>query len=257
MFVGKRKKHSHKQKSEDTNQENFIYYSESINGKTYILVIVDDFSRFTWVQFLRLKDEAREFIIKFLKMIQVRLNASVMNIRTDNETEFVSQSLRIYYEDIGISRETSVARTSQQNGVVERQNRTLVEAACNMLIYAKAPLFLNDIDLLLDSSVALIAFADADHASCQDTRRSTSGSVQFLGERLYKLVIKKAKEYHFIKERVKNGVIELYFINTEYQLAYLFTKALGRDRIEFLINKLKMRSFTPETLKQLMDEVDE
>nr|GEY46597.1 retrovirus-related Pol polyprotein from transposon TNT 1-94 [Tanacetum cinerariifolium] len=63
--------------------------------------------------------------------------------------------------------------------------------------------------------------------------------------------------YHFIKEQVENGVIELYFINTEYQLADLFTKALGRDRIEFLINKLGMRSFTPETLKQLMDEVDE
>nr|GFA06765.1 retrovirus-related Pol polyprotein from transposon TNT 1-94 [Tanacetum cinerariifolium] len=56
---------------------------------------------------------------------------------------------------------------------------------------------------------------------------------------------------------VENGVIELYFINTEYQLADLFTKALGRDRIKFLINKLGMRSFTPETLKQLMDEVDE
>nr|GEV35449.1 retrovirus-related Pol polyprotein from transposon TNT 1-94 [Tanacetum cinerariifolium] len=56
---------------------------------------------------------------------------------------------------------------------------------------------------------------------------------------------------------VENGVIELYFINTEYQLADLFTKALGRDKIEFLINKLGMRSFTPETLKQLMDEVDE
>nr|GEV96713.1 uncharacterized mitochondrial protein AtMg00810-like [Tanacetum cinerariifolium] len=62
--------------------------------------------------------------------------------------------------------------------------------------------------------------------------------------------------YHFIKEQVENGVIELYFVNTEYQLANLFTKALGRDRIEFLINKLGMRSFTPETLKQLMDEVD-
>nr|GEW93589.1 retrovirus-related Pol polyprotein from transposon TNT 1-94 [Tanacetum cinerariifolium] len=56
---------------------------------------------------------------------------------------------------------------------------------------------------------------------------------------------------------VENGVIELYFVNTEYQLADLFTKALGRDRTEFLINKLGMRSFTPETLKQLMDEVDE
>nr|GEV71589.1 copia protein [Tanacetum cinerariifolium] len=64
-------------------------------------------------------------------------------------------------------------------------------------------------------------------------------------------------KYHFIKEQVKKGVIELYFINTEYQLEDLFTKALGRDRIEFLINKLGMRSFLPETLKQLTDEVDE
>nr|GEW98090.1 retrovirus-related Pol polyprotein from transposon TNT 1-94 [Tanacetum cinerariifolium] len=60
--------------------------------------------------------------------------------------------------------------------------------------------------------------------------------------------------YHFIKEQVENGVIELYFINTEYQLADLFTKALDRDRIEFLTNKLRMRSFTHETLKKLMNE---
>nr|GEU35845.1 hypothetical protein [Tanacetum cinerariifolium] len=175
---------------------------------------------------------------------------------------------------------------------------------------------------LKDSSVALTSFVDADHAGCQDTCRSTSGSVEFLGERLiswsskrqnstaisstkaeyialsgccaqilwmrsqlsdYGIGFKKIPmycdnksaialccnnvqhsrskhiniRYHFIKEQVENGVIELYFVNTEYQLAYLFTKALGRDRIEFLINKLGMRSFTPETLKQLMDEVDE
>nr|GEV48612.1 retrovirus-related Pol polyprotein from transposon TNT 1-94 [Tanacetum cinerariifolium] len=55
--------------------------------------------------------------------------------------------------------------------------------------------------------------------------------------------------YHFIKEHVENGVIELYFVNTEYQLADIFTKALGRERIKFLINKLSMRSFTLETLK--------
>nr|GEX92758.1 retrotransposon protein, putative, unclassified [Tanacetum cinerariifolium] len=63
--------------------------------------------------------------------------------------------------------------------------------------------------------------------------------------------------YHFIKEHVENGVIELYFVNTEYQLADIFTKALGRERIEFLINKLGMRSFTSETLQQLIDEVNE
>ncbi|GJV96645.1 retrovirus-related pol polyprotein from transposon TNT 1-94 [Tanacetum coccineum] len=114
----------------------------SVNRKKYILVIVDDYSRFTWMKFLASKDEALDFIIKFLKMIQVRLNAAVRNIRTDNVTEFVNQTLRYYYEQVGISRETSVAQTPQQNGVVEQRNRTLVEAACTMLIYAKAPLYL-------------------------------------------------------------------------------------------------------------------
>ncbi|GJW63302.1 hypothetical protein Tco_0115186 [Tanacetum coccineum] len=55
----------------------------------------------------------------------------------------------------------------------------------------------------------------------------------------------------------KKGVVELYFVNTKYQLADIFTKALGRERIEFVINKLAMRSFTPETLKQLADEAEE
>ncbi|GJU79899.1 retrovirus-related pol polyprotein from transposon TNT 1-94 [Tanacetum coccineum] len=63
-------------------------------------------------------------------------------------------------------------------------------------------------------------------------------------------------QIHLIKEHVENGVIELYFVNTEYQLADIFTKALARERIEFLINKLGIRSFTPETLKHLTDEVD-
>ncbi|GJZ45016.1 retrovirus-related pol polyprotein from transposon TNT 1-94 [Tanacetum coccineum] len=63
--------------------------------------------------------------------------------------------------------------------------------------------------------------------------------------------------FHFIKEQVENGVVELYFVNTEYQLADIFTKALNRERIEFLINKLGMQSFTPETLKQLADEAEE
>ncbi|GJU07414.1 putative reverse transcriptase domain-containing protein [Tanacetum coccineum] len=75
-------------------------------------------------------------------MIQVRLKETVRRIRTDNGTEFVNQTLREYYEKVGISHETSVARSPQQNGVVERRNRTLIEAARTMLIYAKAPLFL-------------------------------------------------------------------------------------------------------------------
>ncbi|GKD71188.1 retrovirus-related pol polyprotein from transposon TNT 1-94 [Tanacetum coccineum] len=132
------KKQSHKPKSEDTDQEKLyrLYIDlygpmrvTSVNGKKYILFIVDDYSRFTWMKFLALKDEVPDFIIKFLKMIQVRLNATVRNIHTDNGTEFVNQTMRYYYESVGISHETSVARSPQQNGVVERRNRTLVEAA--------------------------------------------------------------------------------------------------------------------------------
>nr|GEW45408.1 retrovirus-related Pol polyprotein from transposon TNT 1-94 [Tanacetum cinerariifolium] len=144
-------KKTHKPKSEDTNQEKLYLlhmdlcgpmHVESVNRKKYILVIVDDYSRFTWVKFLRSKDETSTFIIKFLKMIQVRLNVSVRRIRTDNETEFVNQTFFDYYEEVGISHETSVARSPQQNGVVERRNRILIEATHTMLIYVQAPLFL-------------------------------------------------------------------------------------------------------------------
>ncbi|GJU29739.1 retrovirus-related pol polyprotein from transposon TNT 1-94 [Tanacetum coccineum] len=173
-----------------------------------------------------------------------------------------------------------------------------------------------------DSAIALTAFADADHAGCQDTRRSTSGSMQLLGDRLVSWSSKRQKSaaissteaeyialsgccaqvlwmrsqltdyglgfnkipmyydnksviaiccnnvqhsrskhidirYYFIKEQVENGVVKLYFVRTEYQLADILTKALCRERIEFLIDKLGMRSFTPETLKELADEAEE
>ncbi|GJZ83152.1 retrovirus-related pol polyprotein from transposon TNT 1-94 [Tanacetum coccineum] len=149
--LGKSKKHSHKPKAEDSIQEKLYPLHmdlcgpiriQSINGRKYILVIVDDYSRFTWVKFLHSKDEVLAFVIKFLKMIQVCLNATVRNIRTDNGTEFVNQTLREYYEDVGITHQTLVARTPQQNDIVGRQNHTLVEAARTMLIFSKALFFL-------------------------------------------------------------------------------------------------------------------
>ncbi|GJR41807.1 retrovirus-related pol polyprotein from transposon TNT 1-94 [Tanacetum coccineum] len=114
----------------------------SINGKRYVLVIVDDYSRYTWVHFLRSKDEAPEVIKTFLKRITVLLQSPVIIIRTDNGTEFKNQILKEYFDSVGISHQASSVRTPQQNGVVERRNRTLVEAARTMLIFSHAPLFL-------------------------------------------------------------------------------------------------------------------
>nr|GFB81945.1 retrovirus-related Pol polyprotein from transposon TNT 1-94 [Tanacetum cinerariifolium] len=114
----------------------------SINGKRYVLVIVDDYSRYTWVHFLRSKDEAPEVIIKFLKRNTVLLQSPVIIIRTDNGTEFKNQVLKEHFDAVGISHQMSSVQTPQQNGVVERRNRTLVEAARTMFIFSRAPLFL-------------------------------------------------------------------------------------------------------------------
>ncbi|GKF47396.1 hypothetical protein Tco_0137198 [Tanacetum coccineum] len=173
-----------------------------------------------------------------------------------------------------------------------------------------------------DSCIALTSFADADHASCQDTRRSTSESIQLLGDRLVSWSSKKQKStaissteaeyialsrccaqilwmrsqltdhgpvfnkiplycdnknaivlccnnvqhsqskhidirYHFIKEQVENGVVEMYFVRTDYQLVDIFNKALGRERLAFLIDKLGMKSMSPESLKHLAEEEEE
>ncbi|GJV15085.1 hypothetical protein Tco_1360408 [Tanacetum coccineum] len=173
-----------------------------------------------------------------------------------------------------------------------------------------------------DTAMALTAYADADHAGCQDTRRSTSGSAQFLGDKLVSWSSKKQTSmsissieveyivmsgccaqilwmrsqlsdygfaynhiplycdnksaialccnnvqhsrskhidirHHFIREQVEKGVVELYFVRTEYQLADIFTKALPRERFEFILPRLGMKSMNPETLKPLQEDQDE
>ncbi|GJT20902.1 hypothetical protein Tco_0890839 [Tanacetum coccineum] len=153
-----------------------------------------------------------------------------------------------------------------------------------------------------DNAMSLTAYADADHAGCQDSRRSTSGSAQFLGDRLVSWSSKKQRilwmrsqlkdygfdfnkiplycdnksaialccnnvqhsrskhidiRHHFIREQVENRVVELYFVETNYQLADILTKALPRERFEFLLPRLGMKSLTPETLKRLQEGEDE
>ncbi|GKE32635.1 hypothetical protein Tco_1451957 [Tanacetum coccineum] len=131
-----------------------------------------------------------------------------------------------------------------------------------------------------DIGMSLTTYVDADHARCQVTRRSTSGNTQFLGDKLVSWSSKKQKctaissteaeyialsgcskhidvHYHFIKEKIENVVVELYFVRTEYQLAGIFTKPLPRERFNFLIKKLGMRNMSLETLKRLAEETKE
>ncbi|GJV89011.1 retrovirus-related pol polyprotein from transposon TNT 1-94 [Tanacetum coccineum] len=114
----------------------------TINRKKYILVIIDDYSRFTWVYFLYTKDATLEIIKKFIAQVQLNYNAKVHKIQTDNDTKLKNSIPKSYYEKLGIMHQFLTARMPQQNGVVERRNRTLVEAACTMLIFSQLQEFL-------------------------------------------------------------------------------------------------------------------
>ncbi|GKA76466.1 putative ribonuclease H-like domain-containing protein [Tanacetum coccineum] len=105
----------------------------SINHKTYCLVITDDFSRFSWVFFLRTKDETSGILKDFIRQIENQLNQKVKTIRCDNGTELKNGDIIEFCRSKGIKREYSNAKTLQQNGVAERKNRTLIEVARKML----------------------------------------------------------------------------------------------------------------------------
>ena len=111
----------------------------SIGGSKYALVLVDEFSRYTWVFFLRAKSEAAEEIICFIKKMEVLNGKLVRSLRSDHGTEFRNQTLESFCEEKGISQNFSAPRTPQQNGVAERRNRTLIEAARTMLCESGLP----------------------------------------------------------------------------------------------------------------------
>ncbi|GJV11141.1 retrovirus-related pol polyprotein from transposon TNT 1-94 [Tanacetum coccineum] len=266
--LGKSNKSSHQPKAKDTNQEKLYLLHmdlcgpmrvESINGKKYTLLIVHDYSRFTWVK----KDEFGGVL--------------------KNKARLVAQ---VFRQEEGIDFEESFALVARIEAIRIFVANT---ANKNMTIYQMdvKTAFLNGelkeepADLTSYLQCACVpAYADADHAGFQDTRRSTSGSAQFLdyGFKFNKIHLycdnktaialccnnvqhSRSKHidvrYQFIKEQVENRVVELYFVRTEYQLTDIFTKALPRERFNFLIEKLGMRSMSPETLKSLTKEEDE
>ncbi|GJT24589.1 putative ribonuclease H-like domain-containing protein [Tanacetum coccineum] len=114
-------------------------FVSSLMHKKYCLVVTDDYSRFSWVFFLKTKDETTEILKNFIKEIENLVDKKVKIIRSDNGTEFKNKVMDEFCREKGIKREYSVARTPQQNGVAERKNRTLIEAARTMLADSKLP----------------------------------------------------------------------------------------------------------------------
>ena len=112
---------------------------ESLGGRKYCLVIVDDYSRYTWVYFFKKKSETQQTVIEFANEAQRQHNSKILAIRSDNGTEFKNYTLDEFLGDEGIKHQYSAAYTPQQNGVAERKNRTLINAARTMMAEFKSP----------------------------------------------------------------------------------------------------------------------
>ncbi|GJZ12609.1 putative ribonuclease H-like domain-containing protein [Tanacetum coccineum] len=112
-------------------------FVSSLMNRKYCLVVIDDYSRFTWVFFLATKDETSGILKRFIIEIENQVDKKVKIIRCDNGTEFKNKVMSEFCEQKGIKTEFSVATTPQQNGVAERRNRTLIEAARTMLADSK------------------------------------------------------------------------------------------------------------------------
>nr|GEV53194.1 retrovirus-related Pol polyprotein from transposon TNT 1-94 [Tanacetum cinerariifolium] len=408
-------------------------------------LLIDDYSRYTWTLFLRSKNETPEVLKDFLTMIQRNLQAPVITVRTDRGTEFLNKTLNAFFKEERIEHQTSTARTPEQNDVVERQNRTLVEAARTMLsalqlpfyerkrdrcilvgysthlkgyrVYNKRTIMIfesihirfdeikevsetsvanntsglipqrqkasdydnpdpvpqrRDVSSLADEHVPLqqeldllfgplydefinagsnpstniqSTLAPSTHTNvhaeennndqaekgeqlqdaeftnpfCAPTQDVVESSSHNIGDKLVSWMSKKQNcttmssaeaeyvalsvscaqvmwirtqlqdygfnynkiplycdsqsaiaiscnpvqhsrtkhiytRYHFIKEQVENGIIELYFVRTEYQLADMFIKALPEDRFKYLVRRIGMRCLTPAELEVLAKE---
>nr|GEX58408.1 integrase, catalytic region, zinc finger, CCHC-type, peptidase aspartic, catalytic [Tanacetum cinerariifolium] len=407
--LGKSKKHTHKPKAKNTNSEvlNTLHVDlcglmrvQTINGKKYILVIVDDYARFTWVKFLRSKDETPDVVIKFITQIQVGLNKTIRYVRTDNGTEFINHTMTEYYERIGIFHQKTVPRTPQQNEAVvaaedlgklqptadtgifvgyapsrkgyriyNKKTRRIMETIhvqFDELTEPMAPVHLEQAPVnsagtpssttidqdaptpsILPSSSALQShnlhqgvaaepnymedhtiapignnpfinvFALEPHSESSSSGDISSTESPYVKLDEYSDVLKnKARNmpicqmdvkmaflngelkeevyvsqpegfvdpdhpthvyrlkkalyglkqapralskhidicHHFIREQVERGVVELYFVTTDYQLADIFTKVLPRQRFEFILPRLGMKSMSPTTLKRLQEE---
>ena len=103
------------------------------------VTFIDDFSRYTWVYLLKTKDEVYDIFVKFKSLVENQLNGKIKCLRSDNGGEYTSKKFKEFCDAHGIKRELSCPRTSQQNGVAERKNRSLCKMAKEMRLHANLP----------------------------------------------------------------------------------------------------------------------
>nr|GEW92206.1 integrase, catalytic region, zinc finger, CCHC-type, peptidase aspartic, catalytic [Tanacetum cinerariifolium] len=299
--MGKSKKQSHKPKSKDTNQEKLYLlhmnlcrhmHVLSVDGKKYILVIMDDYSRFTWIKFLASKDEASDFIIK-LEAVRIFLafaaHINMIVYQMDVKTAFLNGILR---EEVYVSQLNGFLDPNNPNHVYKLKKAIygLKQAPRAGTTDSLSPkgIFLNQskyalesrkkygmesCDLMDTSMVEKSKLDEVTHGKAIDPihYRGMVGTLMYLTSSRLDLVrpgtvnrgLWYSKDYVIaltaFVDADHTGVRDKRHSTSriEYKLAGIFTKALCQERIDFFIDKLGMRSFTAETLKELVDEAEE
>ncbi|KAJ9541256.1 hypothetical protein OSB04_027762 [Centaurea solstitialis] len=205
----------------------------SIGKKSYCLVIIDDYSRFTWVFFLRTKDETSGLIKPFVIRIENQAGLRVKVNRSDNGTEFKNADLNSFCEEKGIERQYSAPRTPQQNGVAERRNRTLIEAARTMLA---------------DSKLSITFWAEAVNTACYVQNRVLV--VKSKGKTPYELFKKKKP---FIGFFVPFGY-SCTILNTKSHLGKFESKSEDGFFVRYSTQSKVVRVFN--TVSRIIEESD-
>lgn len=116
------------------------YHTASSNGCHFFLTIVDDYTRGTWVYLLKDKSETGNILVTFHNMVRTQFNKKIKRVRSDNGTEFVNSTLRAFFQQEGITHETSCVATPQQNGRVERKHRHILNVARALRFQGNLPL---------------------------------------------------------------------------------------------------------------------
>nr|GEZ46446.1 retrovirus-related Pol polyprotein from transposon TNT 1-94 [Tanacetum cinerariifolium] len=244
----------------------------NINGKRYVLVIVDDYSRYTWTHFLRSKDETPEIHQSPCGIFinQAKYAQEILIKHGMTSCDSVGTPMAMKHLDADLS-ETPIDQTKYRSMVgalmyLTTSRPDIMHATCYCARYQAKPIekhltavkrifrYLKDtihmgLWYLKDTGFELTAFLYSDHVGCLDSPIAIScNPVQH--SRTKHIDVR----YHFIKEKVKKGIVELFFIGTEYQLADLFTKALPEERFKYLVRRLGMRCLTPDELEVLANE---
>nr|GEY10709.1 integrase, catalytic region, zinc finger, CCHC-type, peptidase aspartic, catalytic [Tanacetum cinerariifolium] len=253
---------------------------ETINGKKYILVIVDDYSRYTWNLFLRSKDETPEEEGNYFKesfgfslawklfgfsilhtgllvikkkstnkesSIWIEASSDRLDFRSTNQAKYTLEILKKHamdkYDSIGTPMATKPKLDADLSALPIDQTKYRSMIGSLMCLTSSRPNLVqaikdygidyNKIPLYYESQSAIVI-------SCNPVQHSRTKHINV--------------RYHFIKELVKHGIVELYFVRTEYQLADMFTKALSQDRFEYLVRRLGMRCLTLAELEVVANE---